>query len=49
MAYGLREFPPDPRCSEEVEHARWWDDAMDRLTTVLRAKGIVDLEPEARP
>ncbi|MCP5367661.1 MAG: hypothetical protein H6907_11435 [Hyphomicrobiales bacterium] len=41
MAYGLREAPPDPRCGEEAAHAALWDLALDRLTTRLRAKGIV--------
>ncbi len=38
--YGIRELPPDPRCCREERHARLWDEALDRLTTVLREKGI---------
>ena len=40
--YGLRECPPDPRCREEQRAARLWDESLDRLTTVLRRKGIVE-------
>ena len=39
--YGLRGHPPDPRCREEAAAAKLWDEALDRLTTVLRDKGIV--------
>lgn len=41
-AYGLAGWPPDPRCREEERPARLWEDALDRLTTVLKAKGIVE-------
>ena len=41
-AYGLAGRPPDPRCREEVWPARLWAEALDRLTTVLKAKGIVE-------
>lgn len=39
--FGLRGCPPDPRCHNEQQDARLWDEALDRLTTVLRRKGIV--------
>jgi hypothetical protein len=40
--FGVLGRPPDPRCREEEEEAaRLWEQAIDRLTTVLRAKGIV--------
>lgn len=41
--FGIEDRPPDPRCSEEQGAARLWDEALDRLTTVLRQKGIVRL------
>lgn len=40
--FGLRNTPPDPRRREEEAAARLWDEALDRLTTVLRRKGIVE-------
>lgn len=39
--YGRRLAPPDPRLDEEEREARLWDEALDRLETPLRAKGIV--------
>ncbi|MEK9725489.1 MAG: hypothetical protein VW405_18700 [Rhodospirillaceae bacterium] len=39
--YGYRERPPDPRYRDEAEAHRLWDQALDRLTTVLQAKEIV--------
>lgn len=44
--FGIEDRPPDPRCAEEMGAARLWDEALDRLTTVLRQKGIVRL-PDA--
>lgn len=44
--YGRRLAPPDSRLREEEAAARLWDEALDRLATPLRAKGIVAL-PEA--
>jgi hypothetical protein len=41
-AYGLAGRPPDARCREEERPARLWAEALDRLTTVLKAKGIVE-------
>jgi len=40
--YGLYERPPDPRCRKEQNAFHLWDEALDRLTTVLRQKGIVE-------
>ncbi len=39
--YGLRGSPPDTRCSDERGAARLWEEALDRLSTPLRAKGIL--------
>lgn len=39
--FGLRGCPPDRRCRDEQQEARLWDEALDRLTTILRRKGIV--------
>lgn len=41
-AFGLAGRPPDRRCGDEVRPARLWDEALDRLATVLKAKGIVE-------
>lgn len=41
-SYGLMDRPPDPRCREEQTPSRLWDEALDRMTTVLRRKGIVE-------
>lgn len=41
-AYGWRGAPPDPRVSEEVRAERLWDEAVDRLTTALKARGLID-------
>jgi len=40
--FGVRETPPDPRCRDEERPARLWDAALDHLTTILKAKGIVE-------
>ncbi len=40
--YGLREHPPDPRCRDEERPARIWDEALDRLSTELKTKGIIE-------
>ena len=40
--YGFRETPPDPRCREEAKARRSWEEALDRLATPLKAKGILD-------
>lgn len=39
--YGLEERPPDPRLRDEEREARLWDEALDRLTTPLKTKGII--------
>jgi hypothetical protein len=39
--YGWRECPPDTRLREEKHALSLWSEALDRLTTVLKAKGIV--------
>ncbi len=41
-SFGLAGRAPDPRCVEEALAARLWAEALDRLSTVLRAKGILD-------
>lgn len=40
-AFGWLEAPPDARRPEHAVLARLWDEALDRLSTVLRGKGIV--------
>jgi len=40
--FGLCGRPPDRRCPDEEQPARLWDEALDLLTTVLIAKGIVE-------
>ncbi len=40
--YGLQERPPDPRYRHEQSAFKLWDEALDRLTSVLRQKGIVE-------
>ena len=39
--FGIAGRPPDARRADETTAARLWDEALDRLTTVLRGKGIV--------
>lgn len=39
--FGMLGRPPDARCREQESAARLWDEALDRLTTPLREKGIV--------
>ena len=41
-AFGLGERPPDPRCRHEERQARLWDEARDKLFTVLKTKGIIE-------
>ncbi len=41
-SFGLSERPPDPRCRDEERPARLWNEALDRLATVLRLKGIIE-------
>ncbi len=42
LTYGGKDRPPDPRVRDEAWAARLWDEALDRMTTVLRRKGIVE-------
>ena len=39
--FGLCERPPDPRRQDEELPARLWDEALDKLSTVLKTKGII--------
>jgi hypothetical protein len=39
--FGRRLSPPDPMAGDTPGEAALWDEALDRLTTVLRGKGIV--------
>jgi hypothetical protein len=41
FTFGRRRAPPDPRRREEARAAALWEEALDRLTTPWRAKGIV--------
>lgn len=41
-SYGAGLSPPDPRLREQERAHRLWDEALDRLTTVLRRKGIIE-------
>jgi len=41
FAFGRRLAPPDARHPAEQRAARLWDEALDRLTTAWREKGIV--------
>lgn len=40
--FGVLDRPPDLRCPEEVLAHRLWDEALDKLTSVLRRKEIVE-------
>lgn len=40
--FGLVGRPPDCRCADEAKAAQLWGEALDRLGTVLRHKGIID-------
>lgn len=40
--FGFSERAPDNRLREEQRAFRLWDEALDRLTTVLKEKGIVE-------
>lgn len=43
--YGQRMCPPDSRRPKEIRAARLWNEAMDRMETVLIDKGIVAARP----
>lgn len=45
--FGWRQCPPDARLREEARALQLWQDALDRLTTVLKAKGIVRHDEDA--
>ena len=45
--FGWRECPPDSRVREEQREVLLWDDALDRLTTELKARGIVEHDHNA--
>lgn len=47
--FGWREAPPDPRVREEQQALLLWQEALDRLTTPLIAKGIVYYDDEQHP
>lgn len=42
LRFGIRESPPDSRCADERRPALLWAESLDRLTTVLRSKGILE-------
>jgi hypothetical protein len=42
VTYGNDENPPDPRCREQERPYRLWNEALDKLTTVLKKKKIVE-------
>ena len=42
IQFGFENRPPDARVRPEEWAARMWDEALDRMTTVLVAKGIVE-------
>jgi hypothetical protein len=39
--FGISGRPPDARRADEGQAARLWEEALDRLSTILKAKGIV--------
>ncbi|PIW26572.1 MAG: hypothetical protein COW30_14265 [Rhodospirillales bacterium CG15_BIG_FIL_POST_REV_8_21_14_020_66_15] len=41
LDFGVRERAPDARVGDEAQAARLWDEALDRMATVLRRKGIL--------
>jgi hypothetical protein len=41
VKFGRRLSPPDHRLDEEVEEAIWWEEAMDKLQTIMLGKGFV--------
>jgi hypothetical protein len=40
--FGLMGRSPDRRCPEEAPAFQLWAEALDRLTTILRGKGVVE-------
>ena len=50
VQFGWRDCPPDARVREEERAVLLWDEALDRLTTLLKSRGIVrhdDQQPRA--
>lgn len=41
-SFGMSECAPDPRVREQQRAFHLWDEALDRLTTALKRKGIVE-------
>jgi hypothetical protein len=44
VKYGRKQRPPDFRVKDEEMESMWWDDALDKLQSVLARKGIVSAE-----
>ncbi|MBF0246709.1 MAG: hypothetical protein HQL36_01335 [Alphaproteobacteria bacterium] len=44
--YGWRQCPPDRRVRGEHRDLVLWDEALDRLTTVMNAKGLIYREED---
>ena len=40
--FGTKDCPPDPRIADQSRAHALWQEALDRLTTVLKGKGIID-------
>ena len=40
--YGMGGCPPDPRIPDQARAHALWQEALDRLTTVLKSKAIID-------
>jgi len=51
LEYGRLSYAPDPRDPAQNNASRFWEEAMDRLKTILVAKGIVIVEviPRRKP
>ena len=41
--FGYNDCPPDPRIGDQARAHSLWNEALDRLTTVLKSKGIIDV------
>jgi len=42
LRFGVLDRPPDPNFAAEFRAYRMWDEALDSMTGILRAKGIVE-------
>ena len=42
--FGWKNAPPDPRVSSERRTWAIWGEALDKLSTILKSKGIVDID-----